>query len=569
MAHKSSNKPKSGNTAVQPNKWKETNKWKSYNADAETYFIKGTDTRRKTSLSYDGSSIVSESKRVQNKKFVNGATPYISKKSSTSKPIGITENKKDKQVKISTQISNPNATDQSIAYDFRSKEGTNIFLEDGKHNRLRTVQSGYLADTLYKSSIKGDSVKRGSKWKDVVYNEETFPVNYNPIAYDNNNPKLMKLRADSQSIMQQKGDQYRSLNINRRPTSFEKDRTFKTTLDDTIASTTGMKNGKNLSVNSLMNHVRTAIMIPETTSSTQKAFGELTRYYNRYKIPNPNLPLQHGHAHVFFVRPDCNLLTASGKLINEIEYNELFQYAYRHSPMMLSELVQAASKNVKNQFMMSLSNYISSFSLSDEYINTDTYGRTYTGYKISFGKHDIESKTASTFDVVFNDDRYLHIYQIIRLWVEYINGVYRGEFSPTNEYIFNKILDYVGSCYYFITAEDGETIIFWTKYYGVFPSTIPSSQYSWGEGNNIQSPQLSVTFNYSFKEDFNPYSIYEFNYNAKIEEVTNIKTVPVYDYKLGHASYKYGLTPFIEVVQDDTNDINYVYKLRYTDPGIY
>ena len=116
--------------------------------------------------------------------------------------------------------------------------------------------------------------------------------------------------------------------------------------------------------------------------------------------------------------------------------------------------------------------------MNDEYINTDTYGKTYTGYKVTYGKHDVESKTAGTIDINFNDDAGFHIYQLIRLWVKYISGVYRGEFSPRNDDVFNKVLDYTGAIYYIITAEDGETILFWSKYYGVFPSTIPASA-SW------------------------------------------------------------------------------------------
>ena len=102
------------------------------------------------------------------------------------------------------------------------------------------------------------------------------------------------------------------------------------------------------------------------------------------------------------------------------------------------------------------------------------------------------------------------------------------------------------------------------KYYGVFPSTIPASQYAWGEGNQIQPQQLTVTFNYSFKEDYNSYSILEYNYNSKIESSGGkIETIPVYDYKLGHSSWKWGQKPFIQLVKGNPGN-PYVYKLRYT-----
>ena len=126
----------------------------------------------------------------------------------------------------------------------------------------------------------------------------------------------------------------------------------------------------------------------------------------------------------------------------------------------------------------------------------------------------------------------------------------------------NKILDYAGAVYYILTAEDGETILFWSKYYGVFPTNIPSGQYSWAAGNVISNPQLDITYQFSFKEDFNPYSIIEFNANANVG--SNPKYIPVYDAKLGHAGETWVGTPFIELVKNNNADCPYVYKLRFT-----
>ena len=345
---------------------------------------------------------------------------------------------------------------------------------------------------------------------------------------------------------------YGNLNYNELPKGISK-----------VNSNISLVGGK--TINDLVADIHDAVMLPPTTEkSTVGIFSKYRTYYNRFKIPDYNIPLQKGFAHVFFVRPSCNILKSNGKLVDGLDNHPLFTYALNNTPGLLGELCMANSENKDNQFMMSLSNFVSSFSLNDEYINTDTYGKTYTGYKVTYGKHDVESKTAGSIDINFNDDSGFHIYQLIRLWVKYISGVYRGEFSPRNDDVFNKVLDYTGAIYYIITAEDGETILFWSKYYGVFPSTIPASQYAWGEGNQIQPQQLTVTFNYSFKEDYNPYSILEYNYNSKIESSGGkIETIPVYDYKLGHSSWKWGQKPFIQLVKGNPGN-PYVYKLRYT-----
>lgn len=317
----------------------------------------------------------------------------------------------------------------------------------------------------------------------------------------------------------------------------------------------------NLSLEEIVKKINKSISLSTTDDTVQKSFTKTVNYYNRFKMANPNLALQKGFPHVFFVRPSCNLLTGGGKLLAPLENNELFTYAYNNTPEMLKELVTNVS-GTSNDFMMSLSNAATSFSLQDEYINSDSYGKTYTGYKVAYGKNNIESKTAGNFTVSYNDDRNLHIYQIHRLWVEYINGVYRGSIAPMDRSIMEKILDYVGAVYYFITAEDGETILFWSKYYGVFPTTIPSSQYSWSAGNVITNPTIDIQYSFSFKEDFNPYTILEFNYNSNIEN-NGTTYMPVYDKNLGHTGDTWVGSPFIEIIKDDSADCPYIYKLRF------
>ena len=212
--------------------------------------------------------------------------------------------------------------------------------------------------------------------------------------------------------------------------------------------------------------------------------------------------------------------------------------------------------------MMSLSNFSNSFSLNDEFIENNTYGTTFTGYKIAYGKNNISSKTAGNFTITYSDDRNFHIYQLHRLWVEYINGVFRGTIVPLVADVFNKILDYTSAVYYILTAEDGETIIFWSKYYGVFPTTIPAGQYSWAAGNIITNPTIDIEYQYSFKEDFNPYTINEFNYNSRVES-NGTKYVPVFDRKLNQVGTTWVGAPFIELHKGDGGI--YEYKLRFRE----
>lgn len=289
-------------------------------------------------------------------------------------------------------------------------------------------------------------------------------------------------------------------------------------------------------------------------------FKRQTKYYNRYKIPVYADALQKGMAHVFFVRPDCNLMNGTNSLTDAIATDPEYSYFWNHSPEVVKSLVK--SNGTEHDFMLYLSNKASSFSLSDEYVSTDVYGKTYMGYKIAYGKHDVESKTAGSFEIKYSDDRDLHVYQTHKLWTKYISDVYQGKVSPKRSNIIDRILDYVSCCYYIVTAEDGETIIFWSKYYGVFPTTIPSNQYSWSAGSAITADDISISYMYSFKQDYNPASLIELNYNSGSS--TNRVYLPTYDYRYDVSSSPWVGSPYVELVTDNTDpECPYTFKLRF------
>lgn len=312
--------------------------------------------------------------------------------------------------------------------------------------------------------------------------------------------------------------------------------------------------------------IRSKLM--KTLSVTEKTahntFIDYTKFYNRFKLPTLNDALQKGYAHVFFTRPDCNILNDLGTGLNpSYDDDSEFSYVWKNSPDVIKQLSLANGQS--HQFMLSLSNKAASFSTSDESIEASTYGTSFKGWKIAYGRNNVESKTAGNFNISYNDDRTLHIYQIHRLWVDYISEVYVGSKAPREEYIKDKCLDYASSCYYIITAEDGETIIFWSKYYGVFPTTIPSNSFSWAYGSLIENQKYDVNYQYSFKEDMNPAALTEFNMNANIGN--SMSYVPIYDKKLGHAGTTWVGAPYIEVVTNNSEpECQFTFKLRFRTP---
>lgn len=278
--------------------------------------------------------------------------------------------------------------------------------------------------------------------------------------------------------------------------------------------------------------------------------------FNRFKLPYPDEALQKSFGYVFFTRPDCNLLKENGNLREDVkklpEYYYMFKTGRRAFKSLTNNYYEA-----NHSFHPLLSNLATSFELSDENIETIEHGEAYTGHKIIYGGTDIKSKTGGTFTVGFTDNKRLDVYKILKTWEMYISDVKRGVLSPTRVNIKKKILDYAASAYYILVGPNGEDILFWSKYYGVFPTTSPSSEFSFRKGDLMATPNYSIPFAYSFKKDFSVFSLAEFNMLGNEE----FKYREVYDSDILSVGLTWTGAPFIETVLHEDGGVSY--KLRF------
>lgn len=297
------------------------------------------------------------------------------------------------------------------------------------------------------------------------------------------------------------------------------------------------------------------------TNSDYNAIMEEARYYNRFKIPNLNKILTKSYGHVFFMRPDLNIVKPQGgndvmELNDNVNTDPLFNYVQSNNPSVIRNLSRYGYSG--HFFSMMLSNAAKSITLQDEALKSDTYGDTWTGHKIPYGKHNTDSISASTFDVTYEDDNNLSIYQLHKLWIEYISRVYRGRICASDENIRLKCIDYATSVYYFLCAEDFETIIFWAKYTGVFPSNTPSATVgSWNRESPMRLPEYQITYQYAFKEEYNPFLFTEFN---NMSSTLTQSYVNNYDTNLLGIGRTIVGPPYVEVLSDNGR---YVAKLRF------
>ena len=305
--------------------------------------------------------------------------------------------------------------------------------------------------------------------------------------------------------------------------------------------------------------------INQDVRSIKKNWTQNVKYYNRFKLANPDDILTKGFCHIFFTRPDLNI-TSNGKLTGGPKRDPTFNYAFNRKKEIVEQLELSSDR--KNDFMMLLSNKANSFELSDESLTTDQAGTTYLGHSVTFARHNIKSKAAGTFSINYVDNRDLDILLLHKLWIDYMSNVYRGVWNPRDKYIYGKILDYACSVYVIITAEDFETILYWAKYYGVFPVNVPYSGVSWSSGQVVSKVDYSVTYAYSWKDDFDPLTITELNMNAFRSKVPKkTQYIPQYSPNLGHAGYTWVEAPFVETIKFNNganeNGSKFSMKLRF------
>jgi hypothetical protein len=125
--------------------------------------------------------------------------------------------------------------------------------------------------------------------------------------------------------------------------------------------------------------------------------------FNRFKVAFPDYHLPKTFAHVFFTRPDLHLMDGPSSLLSDVDNDPTFYYLFKNNPDILRALTRYFDSS--HDFHPFIGNTAQSFELSDEYVKTVEHGETFTGYKVQYGKNNIESKTAGSFSISYVDDQ--------------------------------------------------------------------------------------------------------------------------------------------------------------------
>lgn len=287
----------------------------------------------------------------------------------------------------------------------------------------------------------------------------------------------------------------------------------------------------------------------------ENAYRQVNTRFNRYRLPLPDQHLPRTVPYIFFTRPNIKFTSRTNELQGQYGVDSMFRAIYDQNVEIFNNM--ELQSHTQHQFNTILGSMARSFEVSDEVIKTIDTGETYTGWKMTYGRNSNESNTASQIGIQYIDDKDLRVYYMHKIWVEYINKVYRGDFQPAREMIINKTLDYATAIYYIVCAADGESILYWAKYYGVFPINTPASVFSWTHGSPQTAPEFTINYAYSMKVEMQPSILAEFNMHSPLP----FKYRPIYDKRILTNTPTFVGPPFVERLA--LKNKKFEYKLRF------
>lgn len=233
----------------------------------------------------------------------------------------------------------------------------------------------------------------------------------------------------------------------------------------------------------------------------------IIRSYDKFKFNQKDYePYIKGFPFLFITTPKLNLTD------DNINHDNFFMYMKAYYPDLLYTLTTSdiCSNALGSPFIKILSNSFKGLSGKDVSVRTLDVGETFYGYKETLPSSILDSKLGDTVNIKFNEYKDLLIVKLHKVWIEYIEFVTRGWFTPSEAAVNDRFIDYTSSLYYFVLDKDCETILFWSRYVGATPSSNPYSSLASNQGES-DIAEISIDYTYSWKDDLDPGILIDFN----------------------------------------------------------
>ena len=258
-------------------------------------------------------------------------------------------------------------------------------------------------------------------------------------------------------------------------------------------------------------------------------------------------------SYVFFTRPEMNLTGSGGRgslsnqpsirISSENKYDNRLQYLAAMNPEILYMLTEDYSND--HDFIPYLQSRAESLQLPDYQIRTSEFTVPFFSYKFTYPTVTNESITGGSFDVTFREDSDLRITKLFQFWIYYMDAVIKNKMKPTDQHILNNEYDFMTSIYEIITDPTTQKVLFWAKYTGCFPTSVPISNLSHNLGSTMEN-KVSIQFSYMMVEAMEPRVITDFNNNSKQSSYYE----PTYDQDFGMVGESLVGAPRIELTPD-------------------
>lgn len=274
--------------------------------------------------------------------------------------------------------------------------------------------------------------------------------------------------------------------------------------------------------------------------------------FSRIGIIDPYNALTNTKEYIFITKPDLCILGPNGSVSSVLSNNPFFVDAVRRYPEAAAQLQSSyISYNSRSPFMTMLSNSVTSTldvpGISADMIET---GKNVYGTTIGYRSTSYQSDESHDFNLEFEDDKYLDIYMIFKMWDEYEKLKWGGylDFSKSavehwQNYIVNKVLHDQVSIYKFIVAEDGYRIVYYARIVGCVPTSIPRDAFS--DTSSTEPQKLTVGWKGHFVRDMDPIIISHFNQIVARSGLANGSDIPLFDPRTHGYNGTWANTPYI------------------------
>jgi hypothetical protein len=253
--------------------------------------------------------------------------------------------------------------------------------------------------------------------------------------------------------------------------------------------------------------------------------------------------------YLFFTKPDLLLFDGSAVLSEGVRGVSFFEESLRLYPDAMAQL-HVTNNTRTDPFMTLLSNHVSSPMDLPELSGDDMVGPVNMwGDTVSYRWSSDQSDMTHEFSLEFIDTRFLEVYRLFKVYDEYERQKAKGRIPYRSDYLKNKISHDKFSIYKFLVDDDGESILFYAKAYGVYPKGAPRDALANISGG--QQITFSVQFHADFVDDNDPLILNDFNRVSvgqyKSIDISKLSTLPLYNYNIGAIDGTWASRPIIKM----------------------